>query len=132
MALYHTSEELINRTAALLGKFVPGEALGAVEHDMTASIAALDSVMPLAELSKDRWHRSTRSRCRTSISRQRRRLAKCAIWRAADFSNQPLDLRAVDQARKALVMVYLVSQTPTYEVLPDGLLLMADRADARS
>ena len=33
MALTHTADEAINRTAALLGRYVPGEALGAVEHD---------------------------------------------------------------------------------------------------
>jgi hypothetical protein len=33
MSLTHSSDEAINRTAALLGRYVPGEALGAVEHE---------------------------------------------------------------------------------------------------
>jgi hypothetical protein len=107
MSIYHTSEELINRTAALLGRFVPGEALGSVEHDTIDR--CIDSV--LAELAKI-----------VSIDREQIPDAYfettgriCAIYAAADFSNQPLDLRAVDQHEQRLH--YLVSQTPTYETL---------------
>ena len=107
MSIYHTSEELINRTAALLGKFVTGEALGAIEHDTIDR--CIDDV--LAEISKivviykeqvPNIYFETAARL-------------CAIYAASDFSNQPLDLRAVDQHEKRLY--YLVSQTPTYEVL---------------
>ena len=48
MPLTHTSDELINRAAAILGKFVPGEALGAVEHDTISR--CIDDV--LAEIAK--------------------------------------------------------------------------------
>jgi len=107
MSIYHSDEELINRTAALLGKFVPGEALGAVEHDTISR--CIDSV--LAEASKivvihrdqipDIYFETT--------------ARLCAIYAAADFSNQPLDMPAVAQHERRLH--YLVSQTPTYEVL---------------
>ena len=43
MSLTHTSDEAINRTAALLGRYVPGEALGAVEHDTISR--AIDNVL---------------------------------------------------------------------------------------
>ena len=107
MALYHTSEELINRTAALLGKFVPGEALGAIEHDTIDR--CIDDV--LAELSKIVM--IDKEQVPNIYFETAARL--CAIYAAADFSTQPLYLRAVDQHEKRLY--YLVSQTPTYEVL---------------
>ena len=107
MALTHTSEELINRTAALLGKHVPGEALGAVEHDTIDR--CIDDV--LAEVAKivviDRD--SIPNIYFETISRL------VAIYAAADFSNAPLDLGAVDQHEMRLR--YLIAQTPTYEVL---------------
>ena len=107
MSIYHSSEELINRTAALLGKFVPGEALGAIEHDTIDR--CIDDV--LAEMSKivvvdkeqvPNLYFETAARL-------------CAIYAAADFSNAPLDLQAVKQHESRLH--YLVSQSPTYEVL---------------
>ena len=107
MSIYHTSEELINRTAALLGKFVPGEALGAIEHDTIDR--CVDNV--LAEMSKivvidkeniPNIYFETAARI-------------CAIYAAADFSNQPLDLQAVKQHE--IRLNYLVSQMPTYETL---------------
>ena len=107
MSIYRTDEELINRTAAILGRYVPGEALGAVEHDTISR--CIDSV--LAEVSKiiiiDR----------EQIPNQYFETAAriCAIYAAADFSNQPLDLGAVTQHEMRLH--YLVSQSPTYEVL---------------
>ena len=107
MAIYHTSEELINRAAALLGKFVPGEALGAVENDTIDR--CIDDV--LAEIGKiviiDREH------VPNIYFETAARL--CAVYAAADFSNQPLDLGAVKQHESRLH--YLVSQSPTYEVL---------------
>jgi hypothetical protein len=107
MPLYHTSEELINRTAALLGKFVPGEALGAVEHDTIDR--CIDSV--LAEIGKIVF--IDREQIPNIYFETAARL--CAIYAAADFSNVPLDLGAVAQHERRLY--YLVSQTPTYEVL---------------
>ena len=107
MSLYHTSEELINRTASLLGKFVPGEALGAIEHDTIDR--CIDSV--LAELSK------IVSIDREQIPNQYFETAArlCAIYAASDFSGVPLDLKAVEQHERRLH--YLVSQSPTYETI---------------
>ena len=107
MSIYRTSEELINRTAALLGKFVPGEALGAVEHDTISR--CIDSV--LAEMGKIVL--IDREQIPNIYFETAARL--CAIYAAADFSNQPLDLQAVKQHESRLH--YLVSQSPTYEVL---------------
>ena len=107
MSIYHTSEELINRTAALLGKFVPGEALGAVEHDTIDR--CINSV--LAEIGKIVF--IDREQIPNQYFETAARL--CAIYAAADFSNVPLDLGAVAQHERRLH--YLVSQSPTYEVL---------------
>jgi len=107
MALTHTSEEAINRSAALLGKYVPGEALGAVEHDTISR--CIDDV--LAEIAKiiviDREQIPNiyfETVCRL-----------CAIYAAADFSNQPLDLAAINNHEMRLR--YLIALSPTYEVL---------------
>ena len=107
MSIYHTSEELINRTAALLGKFVPGEALGAIEHDTIDR--CINSV--LAELAKIVL--IDREQIPDQYFETAARL--CAIYAAADFSNVPLDLQAVKQHE--IRLNYLVSQMPTYEVL---------------
>ena len=107
MALTHSSDELVNRTAALLGKYVPGEALGAIEHDTIER--CLDDV--LAEVGQivivDK--EMIPNIYFESVARL------CAIYAAADFSNQPLDLDAVASHEKRLR--YLVSRTPSYEVL---------------
>jgi hypothetical protein len=105
--LTHTSEELINRTAALLGKFVPGEALGAVEHDTISR--CLDDV--LAEIAK--IVSFDRESIPNAYFETTARLV--AIYAAADFSNTPLDLGAVEQHEQRLR--YLIAQTPTYEIL---------------
>ena|SRR6478752_1557236 len=107
MSIYHTSEELINRTAALLGKFVPGEALGAVEHDtidrcIDSTLAEIAKIVVINKEQIPNIYFETAARL-------------CAIYAAADFSNVPLDLQAVKQHESRLH--YLVSQTPTYETL---------------
>ena len=107
MPIYHTSEELINRTAALLGKFVPGEALGAIEHDTIDR--CINSV--LAELAKIVI--IDREQIPDIYFETAARL--CAIYAAADFSNVPRDMQAVKEHESRLH--YLVSETPTYEVL---------------
>lgn len=106
--LSHTAEQLINRAAAILGKYVAGEALGAIEHDTIDR--CIDDV--LSELSKivsipDRddipnLYFETVARI-------------VAIYAASDFSNTPLDLAAVGQHEMRLR--YLIAQTPTYEIL---------------
>lgn len=105
--LTHTSEELINRTAALLGKFVPGEALGPVEHDTISR--CVDDV--LAEI--DKIVVIDREQVPNPFFETVSRLT--AIYASADFSNVPLDLNAVEQHEQRLR--YLVAQSPTYEVL---------------
>jgi hypothetical protein len=107
MSIYHTSEELINETASLLGKYVPGEALGAIEHDTIDR--CIDSV--LAEIGKIVF--IDREQIPNIYFETAARI--CAIYAAARFSNQPLDLQAVAQHERRLY--YLVSQMPTYEVL---------------
>lgn len=107
MPLTHTSEEAINQVAALLGKFVPGEALGAVEHDTIN--ASLDNV--LAELSKivavDK--EQIPNIYFETICRQ------VAVYAAAMFSNIPKDMGEVMTNEQRLR--YLVAQSPTYEIL---------------
>lgn len=107
MSLTHTSDEAINRTAALLGRYVPGEALGAVEHDTISR--AIDNV--LAETQKilvvDREaipNTYFETLCRLF-----------AIASAADFSNAPREMAVVLEHEQRLR--YLVAQSPTYEVL---------------
>ena len=108
MSLSHTSEELINNAAAILGKFVPGEALGAVEHDTIDG--CIDDV--LTELQKivavpDRD--DIPNLVFETVSRI------LSIYAAAKFSNQPLDLNAVRDHEQRLR--YLIANAPTYEIL---------------
>lgn len=108
MSLSHTSEELINKAAAILGKFVPGEALGAVEHDTIDG--CIDDV--LAELAKIVTIPDRDDISNLYFETVARILA---IYAAAEFSNQPLDLGAVMQHEQRLR--YLIANTPTYEIL---------------
>jgi hypothetical protein len=108
MALSHSSEELINKAAAILGKFVPGEALGAVEHDTIDG--CIDDV--LTELGKI-VAIPDRDDIPNLVFETVARIL--AIYAAAEFSNQPLDLGAVFQHEQRLR--YLIANTPTYEVL---------------
>jgi hypothetical protein len=107
MPLTHDSEEAINRTAALLGKYVPGEALGDVEHETISR--CIDNV--LAELQKivvvDRELIPSiyfETVCRL-----------VAIYAASDFSGMPLSTDAVRDLEQRLR--YLIAQSPTYEIL---------------
>lgn len=107
MSLTHDSEEAINRTAALLGKYVPGEALGDVEHETISR--CLDNV--LAEIQKiiaiDRElipNTYFETVCRL-----------VAIYAASDFSGAPLSTDAVRDMEQRLR--YLVASSPTYEIL---------------
>ena len=108
MALSHTSEELINKAAAILGKYVPGEALGAIEHDTIDR--CIDDV--LEEIRKivivpDR--NDIPNLLFETIARL------VAVYAVAEFSGQPVPLADILQHEQRLR--YLVSQTPTYEVL---------------
>jgi hypothetical protein len=106
MAQTHTAEELINKAAAILGKYVPGEALGEVEHDTLDR--SVDDV--LAEISKIVVV-GDRDQIPALIFETISRLV--AIFAASEFSNVPRDLGAIDANEMRLR--YLIAQTPTYE-----------------
>lgn len=108
MSLSHSSEELINKAAAILGKYVPGEALGATEHDTIDR--CIDDV--LAELSKVVVIPDRDDIPNLYFETVARILA---IYAAAEFSNQPLDIGAIMQHEQRLR--YLIANTPTYEIL---------------
>jgi hypothetical protein len=108
MPLTYTSEQVINKAASDLGKWVPGEALGSVEHDLISD--RLDNV--LEEISKiiaiaDRD--AIPAVAFESVS------LLTAIFAASEFSNTPVDLTAVERVEQRLR--YLIAQTPTYEPL---------------
>jgi hypothetical protein len=104
--LTYSAEELINKAAALLGKYVPGEALGDVEHQTIDD--CIDPV--LAEISKIVVI-GDRDQIPNTLFETIARLV--AIYAAAEFSNQPPDLAAIGNYEMRLR--YLVAQTPTYE-----------------
>jgi hypothetical protein len=107
MPLSYTSEQVINNAASVLGKWVPGEALGAVEHDIVSD--ALDSA--LAELSKILvMDRDTVPAIAYEVVS-----LMTADFASAAFANVPLDYASVEPLERRLR--YLVAQTPTYEPL---------------
>lgn len=108
MSQTHSTDELINKAAAILGKYVPGEALGDVEH--TTIDRCIDDV--LTEIAKIVVV-GDRDAIPSLLFETVARLV--AIYAAAEFSNQPLDLAAINNHEMRLR--YLVAQTPTYEVL---------------
>lgn len=108
MAQTHTAEELINKAAAILGKYVPGEALGDVEHQTIDR--CIDDV--LAEIAKI-VDIGDRDAIPNLLFETIARLV--AIYAASEFSNAPLDLAAINNHEMRLR--YLIAQTPTYEVL---------------
>jgi len=110
-SLSHTSAELVNKAAAILGKFVPGEALGAIEF--TTIDGCIDDV--LAETSKI-IAIPDRDDIPNLVFETLARIL--AIYAAAEFSNVPPDLAAVEQHEMRLR--YLIAQTPTYEVLANN------------
>lgn len=105
----YTSEQVINSAAADLGKWVPGEALGSVEHDTISG--ALDAV--LAEISKiiaisDRDE--IPAFCFAVIS------AMTAVFAGAAFANQTIDYPTMVEPYEKRLR-YLIAQSPTYEPL---------------
>jgi hypothetical protein len=108
MALTHDSEDLINKAAAILGRYVPGEALGQVEHDTIDN--CIDDV--LEEISKIVLV-PDRDAIPNVIFETLARLV--AVYAAAEFSNTPPPLPAIEQHEQRLR--YLVALTPTYEIL---------------
>lgn len=104
----HTNEELINKAASILGKYVPGEALGEIEHETidrsySSVLAELEKIVVIAD----------RNAIPNLLFETVARLT--AVYAASMFSNTPLDLGAIDQHERRLR--YLIAQTPTYEVL---------------
>jgi len=103
----HTTEEAINRSAAILGKFIPGEALGPVEHDTIARVipdvlAEISKIVLINEEEIPNIYFETVCRL-------------IAIYAASDFSNTPRDEQGIfDHERR---LRYLVAQSPTYEIL---------------
>jgi hypothetical protein len=108
MSLSHTSEQLINKAAAILGKFVPGEALGPVEHD-TIDGCIDDVLTEIARIVAIPDRDDIPNLYFETVARL------VAIYAAAEFSNQPVDLAVVEQHEQRLRN--LISQTPTYEIL---------------
>src|SRR5258708_35713206 len=108
MALTHTADELVNKAAAILGKYVPGEALGSVEHDTLDR--CVDDV--LEEIGKI-ISIPDRDEIPNLVFETVARLV--ALYAASEFSNQPVDLAAVYSHDMRLR--YLIAQNPTYEIL---------------
>jgi hypothetical protein len=108
MSLTHTSEELINRSAAVLGKYVAGEALGTIEHD-TIDRCIDDVLSEVARIVVIPDRDEIPNFLFETLSRL------VAIYAAADFSNTPLDLAGIEQHEQRLRV--LIAQTPTYETL---------------
>jgi uncharacterized membrane protein len=109
MPTTYTSEQVINKAASDLGKWVPGESLGAVEHDTISD--ALDAT--LAETQKilyigDRDQIPDFAyECIASLT---------AARASSAFSNVPLDYGSMVEPLERRLR-YLVAQTPTYEPL---------------
>jgi hypothetical protein len=108
MPLSYTSTDLVNKAAAILGKYVPGETLGTVES--TTINACIDNV--IEEIARIVVI-SDRDDIPTLLFETLARLV--AIYAAAAFSNTPPDLSIIEQHEMRLR--HLISQTPTYEVL---------------
>src|SRR5215472_6672558 len=105
MPITFTAQQVIDRAASDLGRWVPGEALGAVEQDVLAN--AYSSTM--AEISKivvfpDEEVPALIYDVICNIT---------AMYASSAFANAPLDYRQIEQAEQRLR--YLLAQTPTYE-----------------
>lgn len=109
MPLTYTAEEVINNAAGNLGEWVPGEALGAAEHDVIS--AALDAV--LAEISKIV---AINDRDEVPAFLFEVVSSMTAAFAAAQFSNTPLDYTTTIYPLEQRLR-YLVAQSPTYETL---------------
>jgi hypothetical protein len=107
-SLAHPSIDVVNKAAAILGKYVPGEALGATEYSTIDS--CIDNV--IEEIAKIVVI-ADREEIPNVLFETFSRLV--AIYAAAAFSNQPVSLDAIRDHEQRLR--YLIAQTPTYEVL---------------
>jgi len=102
-----TAEELINKAASILGKYVPGEALGDVEH--TTISKAYDDV--IAEIG--RIVSFDRNEVPDIFFETVARLT--AVHSASEFSNQPPDQSMIFALEQRLRV--LAAETPTYAIL---------------
>ena len=103
-----TAEHVINKAAGDLGRWIPGEALGAVEHDVISN--ALDNV--LAEIRKIIFI-GDRDQIPDVVFETISLLT--AMFASSTFSNTPVNWEAVERVEERLR--YLIAQTPTYEPL---------------
>ena len=101
-----TAEQMIQEVAAILGKFVPGEALQAVEQDTIDGCIdqVLDEVDGIVSVNRE----AIPLKYFETLARL------IAVHAASKFSNTPLDLAAVYQHEARLR--YLVASAPTYQV----------------
>lgn len=102
-----TADQMIEEVAAILGKFVPGEALGDVESDtingcIDQVLEEIDGIVVVSD----------RDEIPLKYFETIARLI--AVHAASKFSNTPLDLDAVQEHEQRLR--YLVANDPTYEI----------------
>lgn len=109
MPLTYTAEQVILNAAGNLGEWVPGESLGAPEHDVIS--AALDAV--LAEISKIV---SINDRDEVPANLFEVISSMTSAFAAAQFANTPLDYTQTIYPLEQRLR-YLVAQSPTYETL---------------
>jgi hypothetical protein len=111
MPITYTAEQVINKAASDLGKYIPGEALGEVEHQVLSD--RLDNVIDeLGKIIAITDRDLIPAIAFESVS------VLVAIFASSEFSNTPVDYSPggpVDRVEQRLR--YLISQTPTYEIL---------------
>ena len=88
MSLVHTSEDVVNKAASILGKYVPGEALGEIEYQTIDG--CIDDV--IEEISKI-VNIADRDEIPNLLFETFARIV--ALYAAASFSNTPPPLDAV-------------------------------------
>lgn len=101
-----TADDIINEAAAILGKYVPGEALGAVEHDTIND--CIDPV--LAEVARIVYI-GDRNDIPDEYFQTIARLV--AVHAAAKFSNAPVDIATIAQHEARLR--YLTTSNRPYQ-----------------
>jgi len=106
MAITFTAQQVIDRAASDLGRWVPGEALGAVEQDvlMNAYSTVLSEISKIVVINDPDQVPSLIYDVIVNMT---------ALSAASAFGNVPLDYRAMEGAEQRLR--YLIAQTPTYE-----------------
>jgi hypothetical protein len=106
MPLTYTSEQAINKAASDLGKYVPGEALGDVEHQVLSDRLdnVIDEIGKIVAIS-DRDEIPAIAFESVAVL--------TAMFAASEFSNTPVDYSAVEAVERRLR--YLIAQAPTYE-----------------